>query len=118
MMLTSAGTTAPSDNLTRSPGTTPADATMAHVPSRRTDAFKARRDLSAVSVVCALPSWYRPTPALKTRRPAITPASVKSPSTTSSTMAASSIHGTGAQNFFSACTSGCTVVSASEFGPT
>ena len=39
------------------------------------------------------------------------------PSATSSTIAASSIHGTGAQNFSSARRNGCSVVSGVAFGP-
>ena len=44
-------------------------------------------------------------------------ASTYLPSTSSSTIAASSIHGTGAQNFSSAMRNGCTLVSGIAFGP-
>jgi len=44
-------------------------------------------------------------------------ASMYLPSTTSSTIAASSIHGTGAQNFVNALRNGCTAVSGTAFGP-
>src|ERR1700684_1048097 len=44
-------------------------------------------------------------------------ASTYLPSTSSSTIAASSIHGTGAQNFSSAMRSGCTLVSGIALGP-
>ena len=45
------------------------------------------------------------------------PASTYLPSTSSRTIAASSIHGTGAQNFSSAMRSGCSAVSGIAFGP-
>ena len=44
-------------------------------------------------------------------------ASTYLPSASSSTIAASSIHGTGAQNFSSAMRNGCTLVSGIAFGP-
>ena len=44
-------------------------------------------------------------------------ASTYLPSTSSSTIAASSIHGTGAQNFSSAMRNGCTLVSGIALGP-
>ena len=44
-------------------------------------------------------------------------ASTYLPSASSSTIAASSIHGTGAQNFSSARRNGCSVVSGIAFGP-
>ena len=44
-------------------------------------------------------------------------ASTYLPSTSSSTIAASSIHGTGAQNFSSAMRNGCSAVSGIAFGP-
>ena len=44
-------------------------------------------------------------------------ASTYLPSTSSSTIAASSIHGTGAQNFSSALRNGCRLVSGIAFGP-
>src|SRR5580658_10857182 len=45
------------------------------------------------------------------------PASTYLPRTISSTIAASSIHGTGAQNLSSALRSGCNAVSGMAFGP-
>src|ERR1700733_11350724 len=45
-------------------------------------------------------------------------ASMDLPSTSSSTIAASSIHGTGAQNFFSALRNGWSAVSGIALGPT
>ena len=47
----------------------------------------------------------------------MTEASTVLPSDSSSTMAASSIHGTGAQNFSNAMRRGCALVSGMEFGP-
>ena len=44
-------------------------------------------------------------------------ASTYLPSTSSSTIAASSIHGTGAQNFSSAMRNGCSAVSGIALGP-
>jgi hypothetical protein len=44
-------------------------------------------------------------------------ASTYLPSTSWSTIAASSIHGTGAQNFSSAMRNGCSAVSGIAFGP-
>ena len=44
-------------------------------------------------------------------------ASTYLPRTTSSTIAASSIHGTGAQNLVSALRNGCRAVSGTAFGP-
>src|SRR5580704_5226232 len=58
-----------------------------------------------------------PRAALKARRTAIIPASTYLPRTISSTIAASSIHGTGAQNLASALRSGCRAVSGIAFGP-
>ncbi len=76
-------------------------------PSRRTDAFSASRDFSAARVAWARLSWNSPSAALNTRRPAMIAASTYLPSASSSTIAASSIHGTGAQNFSSAMRNGC-----------
>ena len=100
-MCTSAATTPPSESFTTSPGTSSAAGTVFHAPSRRTDAFSASRDFSAVRVAWARLSWNSPSAALNTSRPAMIAASTYLPSTSSSTIAASSIHGTGAQNFSS-----------------
>ena len=117
MRCTSAATTPPSESFTTSPGTSSAAGTVFHAPSRRTDAFSASRDFSAARVAWARLSWNSPSAALNTRRPAMIAASTYLPSTSSSTIAASSIHGTGAQNFSSAMRNGCTLVSGIAFGP-
>ena len=54
---------------------------------------------------------------MKTKRAAIIAASTYLPSATSSTIAASSIHGTGAQNFSIAIRNGWSAVSGIVFGP-
>ena len=107
MSRTSAATTPPSDSFTTSPGTSSAAGMVFHAPSRRTDAFSASRDFSAARVAWARLSWNSPSAALNTSRPAMIAASTYLPSTSSSTIAASSIHGTGAQNFSSAMRNGC-----------
>ena len=117
VMRTSAATTPPSESFTTSPGTSSAAGTVVQAPSRRTDALSASRDFSAARVAWARPSWRKPRTALKTRRLAMIPASAKSPSANWSTTAASSIHGTGAQNLPSALRSGSAVVSGVVFGP-
>jgi hypothetical protein len=114
---TSAATIPPSDNLTISPGTSSAAGTVRHAPSRRTDAFSASRDFKAARVAWARLSWNSPSAALNTKRPAMITASTYSPSASWSAIAASSIHGTGAQNFSSAMRSGCSTVSGIVFGP-
>ena len=88
-----------------------------HAPSRRTAAFSASRDFSAARVACARLSWNRPSAALNIRRAAMIAASTYLPSTSSSTIAASSIHGTGAQNFSSAIRNGWMLVSGIAFAP-
>ncbi len=88
-----------------------------HAPSRRTDAFSASRDFSAARVAWARLSWNSPSAALNTRRAAMIAASTYLPSASSSTTAASSIHGTGAQNFSIAMRNGCSAVSGIAFGP-
>jgi hypothetical protein len=88
-----------------------------HAPSRRTDAFSASRDFSAARVACARLSWNSPSAALNTKRAAMIAASTYLPSTSSSTIAASSIHGTGAQNFSSAMRNGRSAVSGIAFEP-
>ena len=90
---------------------------MAQAPSRRTEAVSARRDFRALRVCWARPSCTRPTTALNRNRPAITAASTYLPSASSSTTAASSIHGTGAQNFSTARRKGCRAVSGMALGP-
>jgi hypothetical protein len=87
------------------------------VPSRRTDALSASRDLSAARVAWARLSWNSPRAALKTKRPAIIAASTYLPSASSRTTAASSIHGTGAQNFSNAMRNGWSDVSGIVLGP-
>ena len=114
---TSAATTAPSESFTTSPGTSSAAGMVFQVPSRRTDALSASRDFSAARVAWARLSWNNPSAALNTRRAAMIAASTYLPSTSSSTIAASSIHGTGAQNFSSALRNGCSAVSGIAFGP-
>ena len=57
---TSAATTPPSDSLTTSPGTSSAAGMVFQAPSRRTDAFSARRDFSAARVAWARLSWNKP----------------------------------------------------------
>ena len=116
-MCTSAATTPPSESFTTSPGTSSAACMVFHAPSRRTDAFSASRDFSAARVAWARLSWNRPSAALNTRRPAMIAASTYSPSASSSTTAASSIHGTGAQNFSTAMRNACTLVSGMALGP-
>ena len=115
--LTSAATTAPSESFTRSPGTRSAAGTVFHAPSRLTEAVSASRDFNAASVAWARLSWKSPSAALNTKRTAMIAASTYLPSTSSSTIAASSIHGTGAQNFSSAIRNGCMLVSGMAFGP-
>ena len=117
MRRTSAATTPPSDSFTTSPGASSAAGTVFHAPSRRTDALSASRDFSAVSVAWARLSWNSPRAALNTRRQAMIAASTYLPSTSSSRIAASSIQGTGAQNFSSAMRNGCTLVSGIALGP-
>ena len=114
---TSAATTAPRESFTISPGTSSAAGTVFHAPSRRTDAFSASRDFSAARVAWARLSWKSPSAALKTKRPAIIPASTYLPRASSRTIAASSIHGTGAQNFSSAIRNGRSAVSGIALGP-
>jgi hypothetical protein len=97
----SAATTPPSESLTTSPLTRSAAGTIDHIPSRSTEAFMARRDFNAASVACARLSCKTPRTALNTSSPAMIPASTKRPSTHCKITAASSIHGTGAQNFSS-----------------
>jgi hypothetical protein len=58
-----------------SPGTSSAAGTVAHAPSRHTDAFRAKRDLKAASVAWARLSWNSASAALNTSRPAMTAAS-------------------------------------------
>src|ERR1700722_10218280 len=118
MSFTSAATTQPSESFTISPGTSSEAATGFHNPSRRTDAVSARRDFNAARVACARLSWSSPSTALNTRRNAMIEPSTYFPSTSSSTTAASSIHGTGAQNFSSAIRNGCMLVSGTAFEPT
>ena len=91
-----------------------------HQPETRTrctDALSARRDFSAASVACARLSCSSPSAALKTSSPAIISASRNLPGAHCSTIAASSIHGTGAQNFSSAMRHACADVSGMVFGP-
>ncbi len=90
---------------------------VAQTLSRRTDAFSASRDLSAARVAWARPSWKNPSAALKTRSTAMIAASTYLPRTSSSTIAASSIQGTGAQSLVSARRNGCRAVSGTAFGP-
>ena len=92
---TSAGTTAPSMSLIVSPGTSSSAGMMRHTPARRTDAFMASRARSCRSVASALPSWRNAKATLNARRAAITSASTISPSSSCSSMAASSSQGTG-----------------------
>lgn len=113
----SAATTPPSDNLTTSPGTSSAAGMTDHTPSRRTEASSASLDFSAASVAWARLSCKSPSAALNTTSPAMIPASTYLPSTHSSTTAASSIQGTGAQNFSSAVRNRCAEVSGIAFGP-
>ncbi len=115
--VTSAATTPPSESFTRSPGTSSAAGTVFHTPSRRTDAVSASRDFSAASVAWARLSWKSPSAALNARRKAMIAASTYLPRTSSSTIAASSIQGTGAQNFSIAMRKGCTLVSGIALGP-
>jgi hypothetical protein len=91
--------------------------TILQAPSRLTEAVSARRDFNAASVAWARLSWKSPSAALNTRRRAMIKASTYLLSTSSSTIAASSIHGTGAQNFSSAMRNGCTLVSGIALGP-
>ena len=100
-----------------SPATSPAAGTVAQTLSRRTDAFSASRDFSAARVAWARPSWKNPSAALKAKRIAMITASTYLPVAISSTIAASSIHGTGAQNLVSALRNGCRAVSGTVFGP-
>src|SRR6202034_2729465 len=88
-----------------------------HAPPRRTEAVRASRDFSAATVACARPSWKNPSAALNTRSPAMTAASVYSWSAAWRMIAASSIHGTGAQNLDSAIRQGRIAVSGRAFGP-
>lgn len=67
MTRTSAGTTLPSESFTTSPGTKPAAGTIFQAPSRRTEAFSARRDFNADNVAWARVSWKKPSTALNTR---------------------------------------------------
>src|SRR5208337_108643 len=114
---TSAATTAPRDSFTISPGTNPTAGAIFQTPSRLTDVFSARRAFSAAKVACARDSWKNPSAALNTRRPAMTDASTYLLSTTSSAIAASSIHGTGVQNLLNAESNGCTEVSGIALRP-
>ena len=115
--MTSAATTAPNASLIKSPGTMYSDGTTFHLPSRRTEAERASRDFNAASVDWAFPSCRYPMIELNSNKPAMTAASVRFRSINSNTMAASSIHGTGAQSLFSATSSGWSVVSGTELGP-
>ena len=117
MRCTSAATTAPSESFTTSPGTSSTAGMVFHAPSRRTDAFRASRDFSAARVACARLSWNNPSAALNIKRAAMIAASTYLPSTSSSIIAASSIHGTGAQNFSIAIRNGCMLVSGIAFAP-
>jgi hypothetical protein len=114
---TSAATTAPSDSFTMSPTTSWVAGTVVQALSRLTEAFSASRDFSAARVACARPSWKNPSAALKARRAAIIAASTYLPRTISSAIAASIIHGTGAQNLVSALRNGCRAVSGTALGP-
>jgi tetratricopeptide (TPR) repeat protein len=105
------------ESFTTSPSTSSAAGIVFQVPSRRTEALSASRDFSAARVAWARLSWNGPRAALKTNRPAIIPASTYLPSASSRTIAASSIHGTGAQNFSIAMRNGCMLVSGIAFGP-
>ena len=71
----------------------------------------------AARVAWARLSWNSPRAALNTRRAAMMAASTYLPSASSSTIAASSIHGTGAQNFSIATRNGCSAVSGIALGP-
>src|ERR1700729_1434041 len=117
VIFTSAATTAPSESFTTSPGTTSVAGTVFHAPSRWTEAVSASRDFNAASVAWARLSWKSPSAALNTSRRAIIPASTYLPSANSTTMAASSIHGTGAQNLSKAMRIGCVLVSGIALGP-
>ena len=94
-MRASAGTNAPSGSLIASPGTSSDAGSLTHSPSRRTKAVGASRFLSAASAAPARPSWTKPRVALKRSRPPITAASTYAPRPSWTTIAASSIHGTG-----------------------
>ena len=90
---------APSDNLMASPGTSSEAGSLAHSLSRRTSAVGVSLFLRTASAAPARPSWTNPSVALKRRRAPIIAASTCAPSPISRARVASSIHGTGAQNF-------------------
>ena len=114
---TSAPTMPPSDSLTISPGTSSVAGMLVQTPSRRTVAFSASLAFKASKVACARLSCTKPRTALNTSSTPITAASGYSPIASCSTMAASSIHGTGAQNFPTASRQAGGVVSAMALGP-
>ena len=100
-----------------SPSTSSAAGMIFQAPSRRTDAFNASRDFRAARVACARLSWNSPRAALNNKRQVMIDASTYLPSASSSRIAPSSIHGTGAQNFSSALRKGCALVSGIALGP-
>ena len=114
---TSAATTPPSDSFTTSPGTSPTAGTIRQVPSRRTDAFSASRDLECGKGCLGAPLLEQSEYGIEHQQTGDDRGLDILAEHQLEHDRSLDIHGTGAQNFSSARRNGCSAVSGIAFGP-